>query len=83
VGFQRVQLAQLMPFRSACGSHIHHNRFPEFPVFNRHPRSVRRWLLFIALLHWLIFIILLLQGLAKHTRNRRAHRPASPYVQVI
>jgi hypothetical protein len=34
------------------------------------------------LLHWLIFIILLLQGIAKHARNRRAPRPASPYVQM-
>lgn len=52
------------------------------PVYKRHPRSVRRWLLFIALLHWLIFIILLLQGLAKHARNRRPPDPASPYVQI-
>lgn len=46
------------------------------------PRAIRRWLLFIALLHWLILIILLLQGLSKHARNRTPAGTAGPYATV-
>ena len=48
----------------------------------RQPRSIRRWLLFIALLHWLVLIILLLQGLSKQARDERAPGSAKPLVEA-
>jgi len=36
---------------------------------------------FIALLHWLIFIILLLQGLSKHARDRSGPSVSRPYAE--
>jgi hypothetical protein len=92
-GISRFPVAPFVPYRRVCGSdneraarlltaRSHFARIAlGSAVLKKYPRSVRRWLLFIALLHWLIFIILLLQGISKHARTRKAPLPSGPQVQ--
>lgn len=48
-----------------------------------YPRSLRRWLLAIALIHWLVVIILLLSSLKRQTAHNRAPARPAPVRAIV
>lgn len=53
-------------------------------VLTGYPRSLRRWLLAIALIHWLVLIILLLSSLKRQTaQHRPPPTPVRPIVEAM